>query len=131
MKKTGVLNNLVSEVIASMGHTDTLTICDAGFPIPDTVMRIDLALVLGLPSFMDTVKAIISELEVEQIFLAEEIVEKNPHIKSEIVELFDGITIVFVSHEEIKKLSEKSKAIVRTGECTPYANVILQSGVIF
>lgn len=36
-----------------------------------------------------------------------------------------------VPHDEFKRLSQASEVIVRTGECTPYANVILKSGVVF
>ena len=36
-----------------------------------------------------------------------------------------------VSHEELKKMSEHVVCIVRTGEASPYANIILQSGVQF
>lgn len=131
MKKNGVLNNMISEVIASMGHTDMLTICDAGFPIPDAVKRIDIALISGVPSFLVTVDALKSELEIEQIVLAEEILEKNPGMESDIKRLLNGIDIVYMPHNELIKLSEKSKAVIRTGECTPYSNVVLRSGVVF
>ena len=33
MKKSGILNQPISAVIAGMGHTDTLVIADAGLPI--------------------------------------------------------------------------------------------------
>jgi D-ribose pyranase len=36
-----------------------------------------------------------------------------------------------VSHEEFKRLTNNVKAVIRTGEVTPYANCILQAGVIF
>jgi len=39
--------------------------------------------------------------------------------------------VELVSHEELKRLSQKAAAVVRTGEFTPYANVILYSGVVF
>jgi len=32
---------------------------------------------------------------------------------------------------EFKDLSKKSRAIIRTRECTPYSNIILISGAIF
>ncbi|PIW12307.1 MAG: D-ribose pyranase, partial [Candidatus Infernicultor aquiphilus] len=39
--------------------------------------------------------------------------------------------VKFISHEELKELSKQARAIIRTGECSPYANIILISGVIF
>ncbi len=40
MKKHGVLNCEISEVVATMGHTDMLAIADARLPILDEVWRI-------------------------------------------------------------------------------------------
>ena len=36
-----------------------------------------------------------------------------------------------VSHEEFKRRSATARAVVRTGECTPYANIMLIAGVAF
>lgn len=131
MKKNGVLNKDLSEVIASMGHQDMLIICDAGLPIPLHVPRIDLAVKAGIPSFLDVLQAVEIELCIEKIIVAEETVKVSPAIFQNIQQLYPTSEIQFVSHEEFKKISNKAVAIVRTGECTPYANVILVSGVIF
>jgi D-ribose pyranase len=56
MKKTGIVNQDISQVIAGMGHYQKIIICDAGFPIPDGVRRIDLSLVPGQPAFMEVLK---------------------------------------------------------------------------
>lgn len=131
MKKSGVLNCEISKVLAEMGHQDMLTICDAGLPIPQQSHRIDLAIHPGLPGFIDVVKVIAEELIVEKIIVAEEMeVVKQGH-KHELKKIFPDIEMVAVSHEEFKKISCSSRAFVRTGECTPYANVILVSGVSF
>jgi D-ribose pyranase len=131
LKKTGVLNQEISQLIASMGHLDKLTICDAGLPIPDFVWRIDLAVIPGLPGFVDVTKAVASELKVQQIILAEELRDKNPKFTQAIKDIYEDADVVFVPHEEFKRISTESRAIIRTGECTPYANVILISGVTF
>ena len=114
MKKQGILNSDISRVVSYMVHTDCIAVGDCGLPIPDEVERIDLALV-------------------EKIVLAEEIREQNPKILGEIKELFEGqeLETVFVSHTELKKQTRECKAVIRTGETTPYANIILQSGCIF
>lgn len=92
-----------------------------------------MALEKGLPSFDATLALIASNMVMEKVILAEEIKENNPEMLKKIKEILSDkkIEIEFVSHEYFKKLSSSSKAIVRTGECTPYANIILQSGVNF
>jgi len=131
VKKSGILNKDICEVIASMGHQDILTICDAGFPIPESARRIDLAIIPGIPSFLQVAGAVRKDLEIQQIILAEELSEKNPGLEKEIKYVFSGIDVVYKSHEEFKKLSIQSRAFIRTGECTPFSNVIIVSGVIF
>ena len=131
MRKTKLINSEVSYTIPKMGHTDSITIGDCGLPIPDGVNRIDLALKYGVPSFLETLDTILEELCVEEVIIAEEIVEKNTIIYNEILKRFENIKIIMVSHEEFKNMTKSSKAVVRTGECTPYANIILKSGVVF
>lgn len=131
MKKLGVLNHRLSDVIAMMGHGDMLVVADAGLPIPPGVERIDLAVSNGIPSMLDVIAAIASELQVERLVVATELIEKNSALNSAVVELFPGAPVSDCSHDDFKRMSERAKAVVRTGECTPYANVILVSGVIF
>ena len=133
MKKQGILNSDISRVLSYMGHTDCIAIGDCGLPIPDEVERIDLALEFGVPSFMDVLRVVTKDMKVEKIVLAEEIREQNPKVLGEIKELFAGqeLETVFVSHTELKKQTRECKAVIRTGETTPYANIILLSGCIF
>ncbi len=135
MKKTGIINADISRVLSYMGHTDTIAVGDCGLPVPDETERIDLAVTFGNPGFMEVLKAVVSDMKVEKIVLASEIKDKNKEIFSQIEELFGnletGFEIEFVSHEELKKKTKQCKAVIRTGETTPYANIILQSGCIF
>lgn len=133
MKKQGILNSEISRVLSYMGHTDTICIGDCGLPIPDEVERIDLALCFGEPTFMRTLEIVAGDMKVEKIVLAEEIKEKNPDVLSKIQAYFAGldVEVEFVSHTELKARTHDCKAVIRTGEVTPYANIILQSGVIF
>ena len=131
MRKTKLINSEVSYIVSKMGHTDSLTIGDCGLPIPTNVDRIDLALKYGVPTFLETLDTILEELCVEEIIIPSEIKENNKDIYKEILKRFKDIKINEVSHEEFKKLTKESKAVVRTGECTPYANIILKSGVVF
>ena len=131
MKKSALINSEISYVISKMGHTDSITICDSGLPIPSEVQRIDLALKKGLPTFLDTLDSVLEELQVEEVILASEIIQVSNDLYKEILKRFENVKITTVSHEEFKNLTKSSKAIVRTGEYTPYANVILKSGVVF
>lgn len=131
MKKTTVINTHLSTVIAGMGHMDWLSVGDAGMPVPAGTEKIDLALTKQLPSFIDVLKNILSEMEVQKIYLADEIKDQNPDQLKAIQELLPGIPVVFVPHSQLKKDLSKTHAFVRTGEMTPYSNIILESGVTF
>jgi D-ribose pyranase len=69
MKKIGILNQPLSAVIAGLGHNDMLVIADAGLPIPPETERIDLALVPGVPGFLQTVEAVLLEMQVEKVIV--------------------------------------------------------------
>ncbi|SFC26886.1 D-ribose pyranase [Alkalibacterium subtropicum] len=131
MKKNGILNSEISKVLADLGHTDQIMIGDCGLPIPQGVKKIDLALELGEPKFIDVLTVILKEMEVEKYLLADEVKEYNAEQLKKIKEHMGETETKWLSHEELKQQSHKVKAIIRTGEATPYSNIILQSGVIF
>lgn len=132
MKKTGTLNAQLSRVLAELGHGDFIVIADCGLPIPSGVERVDLALTQGVPSFTQTMEVILSEMQVEYIVFASEAHEHNP----ELIEMAERLTqngaeSREVGHEAFKVLTRQARAVIRTGEATPYANMILYSGVVF
>jgi D-ribose pyranase len=129
MKKTDLLNREVSAVIASLGHTDMLVVCDAGFPVPPSVRRIDLAVTANTPPFLKTLKTILTELEVEKIIVAEETKEVSPDLFKKIEKLFPGLPMDTMPHIKFKEIARDARAAVRTGEFTAYANIILVCGV--
>ena len=131
MKKTTVINTELSTVIAGMGHMDWLSIGDAGMPVPMGTKKIDLALTKQLPSFIDVLKNILSELEVQKIYLADEIKTQNPEQLKAIKELLPDVEIEFEPHSQLKRDLAKTHAFVRTGEMTAFSNIILESGVTF
>lgn len=132
MKKNGILNAPLSKVIASLGHTSKLVICDCGLPIPHNAEVVDLALVKNIPGFMQTLDAILEEFEVEGAVIAEEMETKSGELYSTVASRLNGIKLQKISHEEFKKKTrEHDTVFVRTGEATPYANIILISGVTF
>ncbi|WP_394252143.1 D-ribose pyranase [Vibrio profundi] len=139
MKKSTLINSDLSYLVATLGHTDEITICDAGLPIPEHVRRIDLALTHGVPSFQQTVQTMLDESQIEGVVIADEFKAVSPthhnvlieQIKAEEIRCDKRINITYISHEEFKQRTNESRAVIRTGECTPYANVIFQAGVTF
>lgn len=131
MKKTGLLNSQISAVISKMGHTDEIAIGDCGLPIPKEAERIDLALTKNIPTFIDTLKAVLLELEVQEVKIAAETKTQSPMLYKEIIDLLGNVKISLIDHEELKLELKNCKAVIRTGEQTPFANIILQSGVVF
>ena len=131
MKKKGILNPDIISVIAAMGHTDTLVIADAGLPVPEGVPCIDISLTRGVPSFMQALKAVAEELVIESCIAAGELPGKNPVVWDGIQNVLEGLPCEQVPHELFKKKTESAKAVIRTGETTSYANIILIAGVNF
>ncbi len=129
MKKQGILNRELAAIFAKLGHTDQVTIADCGLPIPDGVRCIDLSYRIGKPSFIEIIGAVLEDLEVEHAFIASEIEGSNRDVYEVIRTKLPNLTML--SHEDMKQLTHNSKVIIRTGEATPYANIVLQSGVIF
>ncbi|WP_432408960.1 D-ribose pyranase [Wukongibacter sp. M2B1] len=139
MKKGLLLNSEISYAISKLGHTDGLVIADSGLPIPSDVKRIDLAVTKGIPSFLDVLDTVLDEQRVEEVVIADEIKKASPDMYKSILERVTKIKeeenieikIIEVPHEDFKRMTIDAKAIIRTGEFTPYANVILKSGVVF
>jgi D-ribose pyranase len=133
MKKNGILNAPLSRIVASMGHTDKLVICDSGLPIPKNSDVVDLALTANIPRFLDTLKIVLEELNIEEAIVAEEILTHANGLFQDIQNLIPKVKITKVSHDKFKEITRSNSNIsfVRTGEATPYANIILISGVTF
>ena len=129
MKKHGILNRELAGRFAKLGHTDRIVIADCGLPIPDGVPCIDLAYKLGEPSFLAILEVVLEDLVVESSIAAKEVRTKNEQVAAKLEGTLSAIS--YVTHEEFKELTKQTKLIIRTGETTPYANVILQCGVIF
>ena len=131
MKKRGILNAQLSGLIAALGHMDLFMIGDAGMPIPKGIPIVDLALCGGVPTFIQTMDAVLEEAEVEHYTIAEEIVEKNPELYTYIKEKLPNVEYDMIPHTELKKMSADVRFAIRTGEFSPYPNIILRAGVTF
>lgn len=130
MKKTGIINSQIAALVAELGHCDTICIGDAGLPIPDHVQRIDLAVKPGVPGFLTVLETVLEELAVEAAVVAQELTA-NPDFYNQVLAVLPTKDVELVSHTEFKEQLNDVKAVIRTGEFTPYANAILKAGVVF
>ena len=120
MKKRGILNAQLSYLLAALGHKDLFMIGDAGMPIP-----------AGVPTFKQVLDAVLDEVQVEGYYLAHEIKEFNPELEEYIKAGLPEAEVEYMPHEDLKKFSGKCRFAIRTGEFSPYPNVILRAGVVF
>ena len=127
------INPQLSRVISETGHTDLIVVTDAGLPIPTGSERIDLAYRPGSPAFFDVLDTVLAELSVEGATVSAEVAERSPEVLAGLRERLDplGVEIELLPHSAFKTLSQSARAFVRSGEYTPYANVILHAGVAY
>lgn len=131
MQRVGILNSHIAKVLADLGHTDRIVIADCGLPVPAGVPKIDLALRFGEPSFRDVLTEILKYMKVESYIIANEIETENPELFAYITATMGDLPGAEIMHDAFKEVTREAKVIIRTGENTPYANIILQSGCIF
>lgn len=131
MKKEKLLNPNIVAAVAELGHTEYLCIADCGLPIPAGVRVIDVSVSATVPGFLEVLKAVESELVIESYICASEIDKANPAVLNQIEKILAGKPIKKVPHSDFKSLTSKAKFIIRTGETSPFANVILVGGVNF
>jgi D-ribose pyranase len=132
-RNSGTLNSQLSRVFSELGHTDQVVVTDAGLPIPKHVERVDLALAEGIPSFLQVLDQTLAEIVIEGAVAPAEIEQRSPEMLAALRERLDrlGVELTLVPHVEFKKRSGDARAAIRSGEFTPYANVILTCGVVY
>jgi len=131
MKKTALLHGELSQLVATLGHGDSIVIADAGLPVPPGTRCIDLAVTRGVPSFEQVLDAVLSEMLVAAADHAVEMSRHSPRLEAALRTRLGDTALHGIAHDALKQRSGTARAIVRTGECTAYANVILYAGVVF
>jgi D-ribose pyranase len=127
VKRTGILNGPLLSRIGRLGHLDTFVVADCGLPVPADVPLVDLAVAQGLPGISDVLDALLDELVVEAAWLAEE--GAGSAFDDHVVRRVSSVNRI--PHNSLKRLTSEASFVVRTGEATPYANVVLRAGVPF
>lgn len=132
MIKEGIFHPQLLRVLGELRHRDTLVIGDAGLPIPKGVERIDLGWKAGSPGYLEVLEEILKYLVVEEALFADEAKTVSPDFHQKALALLpDNVKINYIPHKDLKKESEKAKAIILTGEFTGYTNVILTCGCAY
>jgi D-ribose pyranase len=129
MKEVGMLNGAIDAALNRQGHMDAMMVVDAGFPCPDHVELIDIALSAGVPSVLDVLAELRKYHSVEKIVMAKDTQEHNPTHFGKVAKAFgEGVAVEVIPHAELKERSHQVKTIVRTGDFTAWGNVLLVSG---
>lgn len=131
MKKKGILHGELSKAIAEMGYHDTILIGDASMPVPAGVKLIDLAVVEGVPGFIEVLEAVLGELHVASGIIPSEMEEENSEMKEKLDKIIGDIKVTDFLNEQVMNISKECKYVVRTGEFTPYSSIILRAGRLF
>lgn len=131
MKRDRLLNPEMVAEAAKLGHTEYLCIADCGLPIPKGVKVIDVSVVKGVPGFMEVLRAMSQELVVESYLIASEMKCANPALQRDVQNELKDMPYTEIPHEEFKKITAQAKCVIRTGEASSYANIILVGGVNF
>jgi D-ribose pyranase len=129
MKEVGIVNRELARVLSEQGHGDLLMVVDAGFAIPKNADVVDISLAENCPMVIDTLQELKKFFSVEKLIFANDTKEVSPTLFRNIKKLFGkSVPVEMVSHPQIKEMSHQVKAVIRTGDFTAYANVILVSG---
>ena len=129
MRHSGLWHPRISALVTAMGHGETLVVADPGLPVPPGVEVIDLVFARGEPGFMAVLRPILAELVVEAATLAEELADAK--LIEDVRTHLGDVQLDWVTHAQLKAATASARAVVRTGEDTPYANIVLRAGVPF
>ena len=129
MQKNGILNPDLLSLLARIRHTNMLVISDRGFPFWPMIETVDISLVDGIPTVLQVVKALRLNYDFTQAYMAQEFLGENtPEIQAQFVAALEGIPVTFEAHVDFKKRVPGAIGLIRTGDITQYANMILVSG---
>jgi D-ribose pyranase len=127
--KTGILNPAINDLLCRIRHTNTLVIADRGFPFWPHIETVDIALVDDIPQVLDVLRALTRNFVVAQAFMAEEFLSVNkPKTKDAFTAALNGTPILYEPHVVFKRRVPQAIGLIRTGDTTQYANLVLESG---
>jgi D-ribose pyranase len=126
VRSNGVVHAELARALTALRHTDLFAVSDSGLPVPREVPVLDLGIAYGLPGFLPVLDVVLAEVTVEAAWASADIATANSGTHTE---LDSRLAPELLDHEEFKRLIAGCSFVVRTGEATPYANVLLRAGV--
>lgn len=128
MLKTGILNPQINSLLSRVRHTNTLVIADRGFPFWPQIETVDISLADDIPCVLDVLRTLRLNFQIGKAWMAQEFLERNTAAtRSAFAEALRGIDMAHEAHIEFKKRVPCAIGLIRTGDTTQYANVILES----
>lgn len=128
MLKTGILNPQVLALLARVRHTNTLVISDRGFPFWPQIETVDISLVDNVPTVLQVLAAIRPNFVIGKAWMAQEFLgANNKAARARFSAALRGAPLKFEPHVEFKKRVPEAIGLIRTGDTTQYANIVLQS----
>jgi len=128
MLRTGILNPCLLELLARVRHTNTLVIADRGFPFWPQIETVDISLVDNVPTVVQALAAIRGNFVIGKAWMAKEFLKANTK-KTQLSFAFalKGVPTKFEPHVDFKRRVPQAIGLIRTGDATQYANMILES----
>jgi D-ribose pyranase len=128
MLKTGILNPQINSLLSRVRHTNTVVIADRGFPFWPMIETVDISVVDDLPTVLQLLKAIRPNFQIGKAWMAQEFLKSNSaKTRAAFAEALRGIELTHEPHVEFKKRVPHAIGLIRTGDTTQYANIILES----
>jgi D-ribose pyranase len=128
MKKNPLLHPEISKIIAGLGEGEQLVIASVNLPISSDMQRIDLALTSDIPTVIQTLAVVMSELNIQEAIIAEELEESNKPFLQDLKDELGDIPTTQVLYVALRQRTKLAKAVVRTGDKNKYGTVILIAG---
>ena len=128
MLNSGIINPQLLNLLARVRHTNSLAILDCGFPNWPGVEVIDISLTRGVPTVLQVFDLIRPVFKVGKIWQAEEFLQRNSEETiDEFAKAVDGLKFTREPHAEFKGRIPSVIGLIRTGDATPYSNLIFES----
>ena len=128
MQKTGILNPQLASLLARVRHTNTLVIADRGFPFWPMIETVDISLVDDVPTVLQLIAAVRANHNFTLAYMAREFQKNNSAaIRASFAKSLAGVPTKFEPHVDFKQRVPTAIGLIRTGDTTPYSNVILVS----
>ena len=128
MLKTGILNPDINSLLSRIRHTNTLVIADRGFPFWPLLETVDISLVDDIPRVLDVILALRANFTIGAASMAQEFRRANSdNVQSLFEDALKPVPIHFLPHLALKERVPAAIGLIRTGDTTQYANIIIES----